>query len=84
MTEPSALRSGGGSLVCLVTPVVAVSSGAKVLLHEARIIATKERIEMKTIEFFITGKIVVDRAGHSIANRRDPSDIDGADGNRAT
>jgi len=64
--------------VSLVTPVVAVSSGANVLLHEARIIATKERIEMKTIEFFIAGKIVVDRAGHSIANRRDPSDIDEA------
>ena len=77
MTESSALRSRGASLVSLVTPVVAVSSGAKVLLHEA-IIATKERIEMKTIEFFITGKIVVDRAGHSIANRRDPSDIDEA------
>ena len=62
----------------LVTPVVAVSSGAKVLLHEARIIATKERAEMKTIEFFIAGKIVVDRAGHSITNRREPIDIDEA------
>ena len=54
----------------LVTPVVAVSSGANVLLHEARIIATKERTEMKTIEFFIAGKIVVESAGHSITNRR--------------
>jgi len=57
-----------------VTPVVAVSSGAKVLLHEARIIATKERTEMKIIEFFIAGKIVVESAGHSITNRRDPRD----------
>ena len=50
-------------------PVVAVSSGAKVLLHEASIIATKERAEMKMIEFFIARKIVVDGAGHSITNR---------------
>jgi len=78
LTESSALRSRGASLVSLVTPVVAVSSGAKVLLHEARIIATKERAEMKTIEFFIAGKIVVDRAGHSITNRREPIDIDEA------
>ena len=69
MTESSALRSRGASLVCFVTPVVAVSSGAKVLLHEASII--KERAEMKMIEFFIAGKIVVDGAGHSITNRRD-------------
>jgi hypothetical protein len=51
LTE-SALRSGRVSLVWLVTPVVAVSSGAKaleVLLHEASIIAAKERVEMKTI-----------------------------------
>ena len=72
MTEPSALRSRGGSLVCLVTPVVAVSSGAKVLLHEASIIATKERAEMKIIEFFIARKIVVDGAGHSSTKRRSP------------
>ena len=68
-----ALRSRGVSLVWLVTPVVAVSSGAKalgMLLHEANIIATKERTEMKTIEFFIAGKIVVESAGHSITNRR--------------
>jgi hypothetical protein len=38
-------------------PVVAVSSGAKVLLHEASIIATKERAEMKMIEFFIARKL---------------------------
>ena len=57
MTESSALRSRGASLVSLVTPVVAVSSGAKVLLHEARIIATKERAEMKMIDFFIAGKL---------------------------
>lgn len=44
------------------------------LLHEARIIATKERIEMKTIEFFIAGEIVVDGAEHSITNRHDSSD----------
>ena len=71
MTE-SALRSGDVSLVCLVTPVVAVSSGAKalgVLLHEARIIANKEKAEMKMIEFFIARKIVVDGAGHSITKR---------------
>ncbi len=72
MTESSALRSGGVSLVCLVTPVVAVSSGAKMLLHEASIIATKERAEMKMIEFFIARKIVVDGAGHSITERRAP------------
>jgi hypothetical protein len=34
------------------------------LLHEASIIATKERAEMKMIEFFIARKIVVDGAGH--------------------
>ena len=62
MTESSALRSGGGSLKYLPVPVVAVSSGAKVLLHEASIIATKERAEMKMIEFFIARKIVVDGA----------------------
>ena len=72
MTESSALRSWGVSLVCLVTPVVAVSSGAKMLLHEASIIATKERAEMKMIEFFIARKIVVDGAGHSITKRRAP------------
>jgi hypothetical protein len=43
-----------------------------VLLHEASIIATKERAEMKMIEFFIARKIVVDGAGHSITNRTDP------------
>ena len=53
-------------------PVVAVSSGAKVLLHEASIIATKERAEMKMIEFFIARKIVVDGAGHSITKRCEP------------
>jgi len=56
-------------------PVVAVSSGAKtlgMLLHEASIIATKERAEMKMIEFFIARKIVVDGAGHSITKRRSP------------
>jgi hypothetical protein len=66
LTESVALRSGGVSLVCLVTPVVAVSSGAKalgMLLHEASIIVTKERAEMKMIEFFITRKIVVDGGG---------------------
>jgi hypothetical protein len=50
-----------------------VSSGAKalgMLLHEASIIATKERAEMKMIEFFIARKIVVDGAGHSITKRR--------------
>ena len=72
MTESSALRSRGASLVSLVTPVVAVSSGANVLLHEARIIATKERAEMKMIEFFIARKIVVEGAGHSIIKRRVP------------
>ena len=75
MTESPALRSGGASLVCLVTPVLAVSSGAKafgMLLHEASIIATKERAEMKMIEFFIARKIVVDGAGHSITKRRAP------------
>jgi hypothetical protein len=40
------------------------------LLHEASIIATKERAEMKMIEFFIARKIVVDGAGHSITERR--------------
>jgi hypothetical protein len=71
LTESSALRSGRVSLVCLVTPVVAVSSGAKAL-HEASIIATKERAEMKMIEFFIARKIVVNGAGHSITKRRAP------------
>ena len=32
-------------------------------MHEASIIATKERAEMKMIEFFIARKIVVDGAG---------------------
>ena len=72
MTESSALRAGRVSLVCLVSPVVAVSSGAKTLLHEASIIATKERAEMKMIEFFIARTIVVDGAGHSITKRREP------------
>ena len=68
MTESVALRSGRVSSVCFVTPVVAVSSGAKAL-HEASIIATKERTEIKMIEFFIARKIVIDGAGHSITNR---------------
>jgi len=54
-------------------PVVAVSSGAKVLAHEASIIATKERAEMKMIEFFIPRKIVVDGAviqSQSAVNRK--------------
>jgi hypothetical protein len=75
LNESPALRSGGASLVCLVTPVVAVSSGAKaigMLLHEASIVATKERIEMKIIEFLIARKTVVDGAGDSITNRRTP------------
>jgi hypothetical protein len=75
LTESSALRPGGVSLVCLVTPVFAVSSGAKalgMLLHEASIIATKERAEMKMIEFFIARTIVVDGAGDSITKRRSP------------
>jgi len=45
--------------VCHVSLVVADSSGAKalgMLLHEASIIATKERAEMKMIEFFISKK----------------------------
>ena len=46
------------------------------LLHEASII--KERAEMKMIEFFIAGKIVVEGAGHSITNRRDPRDTNEA------
>ena len=57
MTESSALRSWVVSSVCLVTPVVAVSSGARTLLHEASIITTKERAEMKMIEFFIARKL---------------------------
>jgi len=72
LIESSALRSGGGSLKYLPVPVVAVSSGAKVLLHEASIIATKERAEMKMIEFFIARKIVVDGAGRSSTKRRSP------------
>jgi len=40
------------------------------LAHEASIIATNERAEMKMIEFFIA-RIVVDGAGHSITERRD-------------
>jgi len=35
-------------------------------LHEASVIATKERPEMKMFEFFIAKRIVVDGAGHSI------------------
>ena len=34
--------------------------------HEASIIVTKERAEIRMIEFFIARKIVVDGAGHSI------------------
>jgi hypothetical protein len=44
-------------------PVVAVSSGAKVLAHEASIIATKERAEMKMIEFFIARKLSLTALG---------------------
>jgi len=40
-------------------------------LHEASIIASKQRAEMKMIEFFIAGKIVVDGAGHSITKLRE-------------
>ena len=41
-------------------------------MHEASsIIASKERAEMKMIEFFIAGKIVVDGAGHSITKLRE-------------
>jgi hypothetical protein len=69
----SGLRSGGVSSVRHVAPfVVAVSSGAKTLLHEASIIAAKERAEMKMIEFFIERKIVVDGVRHSITKRREP------------
>ena len=53
----------------LVAPVVAVSSGAKTLLHEASVIATKERAKIKMIEFFIARKIVVDGTGHSTKKR---------------
>jgi hypothetical protein len=48
------------------------------LLHEASIIVTKERAEMKMIEFFITRKIVVDGAGHSITNRPEPTGLEPA------
>ena len=41
-------------------------------MHEASIIATKERAEMKMIEFFIARRIVVDGGGHSITKRREP------------
>ena len=41
-------------------------------MHEANIIATKERAEMKMIGFFIARKIVVDGAAHSITKRRVP------------
>ena len=40
-------------------------------MHEASIIATKERAEIQMIEFFIARKIVVDGAGHSITKRRE-------------
>jgi hypothetical protein len=40
------------------------------LPHEASIIASKERAEMKMIEVFTARKIVVDGAGHSITERR--------------
>jgi hypothetical protein len=45
------------------------------LLHEANIIATKERAEMKMIEFFIAREIVVDGVGHSITKRRAPCSV---------
>jgi hypothetical protein len=67
----SALRSGGVSLVRHVALVVGVSSGAKTLLHEASIIAAKERAEMKMIEVLIARRIIVDGAGHSITKRRE-------------
>jgi hypothetical protein len=41
------------------------------LSHEASIIATEERAEMKMIEFFIPRKLSFDGAGHSITTRRD-------------
>jgi hypothetical protein len=37
--------------------------------HEASIIATKERAEMKMIEFFTARKIVIYAAGHLITKR---------------
>ncbi|MGE5214657.1 MAG: hypothetical protein ACM3NN_13305 [Nitrospirota bacterium] len=55
MIESSALRLGGASSVwARVTPVVAVASGAKTLLHEVSTIAAKEKAEMRMIEFFIS------------------------------
>jgi len=39
------------------------------LSHEASITATKERAEMKMIEFFIIKEIVVEGVGHSITKR---------------
>jgi hypothetical protein len=41
-------------------------------LHEASIIATKERTKMKMIEVFIARKFVVGGAWHSITERRQP------------
>src|SRR5262249_16473160 len=45
------------------------------LSHEASIIATRERAEMKMIVFFIARKIVVDGARHSIKKRRAPESV---------
>jgi hypothetical protein len=54
------------------------------LLHEASIIATKERAEMKMIEFFIARRIVVDGAGHSITKRRAPQSVQDSSMTQAT
>ena len=64
----------GGSEV----DVVVVSSRAKGLYalgmfsHEANIIATKERAEMKMIEFFIPRKLSLTALGHSITKHGEP------------
>jgi hypothetical protein len=41
-------------------------------LQEASINATKEKAEVKMIEFFTARNIVVNGAGHSITKRRAP------------
>jgi len=53
-------------------PVVADSSGAKTLSHEASIIATKERAEMKMIEYFIVRKLSMPSRHDSITLHRAP------------
>jgi hypothetical protein len=63
----------GGSEVDVVVVAGAKGLNASGMLpHEASVIATRERVEMKMTEFLIPRRIVGAGAGHSITKRRAP------------